>query len=75
MKQIEGWGKNLLAVAGLALLSGVYDAYEHGEVNTYEDVSKAFHDAGPNAIKVAIGWIVLKSPLSASGKTDAKGED
>ena len=74
MKQIESVAKSVASIGLMAVASGVFTAFQHGEVKTYVDIGKAVADAGVPAIGLCFGWIVLKSPWAAKPEPPKDGQ-
>jgi len=59
--QLSGFWKGLLSCIGVSILLQLYG---HSAFASWHEVLTALSNAGLDTVKVAIGWILFKSPFA-----------
>jgi len=64
--QIQGWLKPIVVIFVGSLCMGILNAYSHGDLTGFDMLVHVAEDSSFGAFMAVIGWLGLRSPLSAA---------
>ena len=64
LPQIRSTARNLLAIAGITVCCGVFNASAHGEIHKWSDLLQALRDGLLYGVVTAFGWLGMQSPIA-----------